>query len=107
MARGDLGVYFASNGRIAEARAESAKCREVDPIRSEPLENEAIINYHARNYKVLTEVCRAYTTAFPNYWVGLTSFPSRSKRNLPNWPARSAFGCFSLTPLSTPAFANS
>ena len=70
MAHGDLGVYFASNGRIAEARAEAAKCREVDPIRSEPLENEAIINYHARNYKVLTEVCRAYTTAFPNFWVG-------------------------------------
>lgn len=42
----------------------------MDPIRSEPLENEAIINYYARNYKVLTEVCRAYTTAFPNYWVG-------------------------------------
>jgi TolB-like protein/DNA-binding winged helix-turn-helix (wHTH) protein/Flp pilus assembly protein TadD len=72
----NMGVYFASNGRIAEAKDQAAKMRELDPIRFEPLNGEAIINYHLRNYKVLTEVCRKYTTAFPNdwlahYWLGV------------------------------------
>ena len=71
-----MSVYLASNGRIAEAQAETAKERELDPIRSEPLNGEAIINYHLRNYKMLTEVCRSYTGAHPNnsvahYWLGV------------------------------------
>ena len=43
--------------------------RELDPIRSEPLQFEAVINYHLRNYKVLVEVCRKYTAADQNYWL--------------------------------------
>jgi TolB-like protein/DNA-binding winged helix-turn-helix (wHTH) protein/Flp pilus assembly protein TadD len=66
----NMGFYFASNGQIAEAKDQAAKMRELDPIRFEPLNGEAIINYHLRNYKVLTEVCRKYTTAFPNDWLG-------------------------------------
>jgi TolB-like protein/DNA-binding winged helix-turn-helix (wHTH) protein/Flp pilus assembly protein TadD len=65
----DMGFYFASNGRIAEAEAEAVKVRELDPIRSEPLASEAIVNYHLRNYKVLTEVSRRFTTTYPNDWL--------------------------------------
>ncbi|HEV2991217.1 MAG TPA: protein kinase, partial [Candidatus Angelobacter sp.] len=65
----DYSFYTASNGRIAEAQAEAAKVRELEPIRSEPLQNEAIINYHLRNYKTLIEVCRSYTASYPNNWV--------------------------------------
>jgi TolB-like protein/Flp pilus assembly protein TadD len=69
-------MYKAANGRIAEAQAEAVKLRELDPIRSEPLQSEAVINYHLRNYKVLVEVCRKYTASdpnswFPHYWLGV------------------------------------
>lgn len=60
--------YSAPNGRIAEAQAEAAKLRELDPVQSEPLDAEAFINYHARNYQALVEVSRSYTTVNPNYW---------------------------------------
>jgi tetratricopeptide (TPR) repeat protein len=33
----DHAYYLAWNGRVAEAMAEVAKCRELDPVRSEPL----------------------------------------------------------------------
>jgi TolB-like protein/DNA-binding winged helix-turn-helix (wHTH) protein/Flp pilus assembly protein TadD len=73
---GDLGFYYASNSRIAEAQAEIAKIRELDPIRSEDFNGEAIINYQLRNYKALTEVSRSFTAAHPNdwlahYWLGV------------------------------------
>lgn len=60
-----MGFYLASNGRIAESKAEAAKLRELDPIQSEAetFRSEGIINYHLRDYKMLTEVCRSYTTA--------------------------------------------
>lgn len=61
--------YSAPNGRIAEAQSEAAKLRELDPVQSEPLHAEALINYHARNYGPLAEVSRSYTTAHPNSWV--------------------------------------
>ena len=63
----DMSFYFATNSRIAEAEAE--RLREIDPIRAEPLNSEAIINYHLRNYVKLTDVCRSYTAVFPNGWV--------------------------------------
>jgi serine/threonine protein kinase/Tfp pilus assembly protein PilF len=66
---GAMSFYLASNGRIAEAQAETAKDRELDPIRSEPLNGEALINYHLRDYKTLTEVCRSFTAADPNNWL--------------------------------------
>ena len=67
-AHSDYSFYTASNGRIAEAQAEAAKERELDPIRSEPLQSEAIINYHLRNYKALIEVSRKFTASYPNLW---------------------------------------
>lgn len=63
------GLYLATNGRIAEAQTEAIKLRELDPILSEPLNSEAIINYHLRNYKALVEVCRKYTASRPNLWL--------------------------------------
>src|SRR5262249_38088281 len=38
------GFYTAANGRTAEALAEMAKTRELDPIRSEPFAGESVIN---------------------------------------------------------------
>jgi TolB-like protein/DNA-binding winged helix-turn-helix (wHTH) protein/Flp pilus assembly protein TadD len=61
-------IYLASNGRVAQAQAEMARYRELDPVRSEPLWIEAAINYHSRNYNALTEVSRSFTTSRPNIW---------------------------------------
>jgi len=66
--RRDHALYLAWNRRDAEALAEMAKCREVDPIRSEPLWVEAAMYYHLRNYKVLTEVSRSLAALRPNAW---------------------------------------
>ena len=65
----DYALYTASNGRIAEALAEMAKMRELDPIRFEPLANQAFINYHLRNYKAMIEVSRQYVASNPNSWL--------------------------------------
>jgi tetratricopeptide (TPR) repeat protein len=69
-------AYIASIGRSAEALAEMAKTRELDPIRSEPFSGEALINYHLRNYKALIEIDRAFVAQYPNswfahYWLGV------------------------------------
>ena len=72
----EYAVYRAVNGRIAEARAEVAKARELDAIRSEPFISEAVISYHLRNYKALIETARAFVAENPNdwlahYWLGV------------------------------------
>ena len=64
-----LAGYRAINGRIAEARAEVARTRELDPIQSEPLVGEAVINYHLRNYKALIEIGRAFVAHNSNEWL--------------------------------------
>jgi TolB-like protein/tetratricopeptide (TPR) repeat protein len=61
--------YRATNGRIAEARAEVARTRELDPIQSEPFVGEAVINYHLRNYKALIEIGRAFVAHNSNEWL--------------------------------------
>lgn len=61
--------YRATNGRIAEARTEVARTRELDPIQSEPFVGEAVINYHLRNYKVLVETGRAFVAQDSNNWL--------------------------------------
>jgi TolB-like protein/DNA-binding winged helix-turn-helix (wHTH) protein/Tfp pilus assembly protein PilF len=63
------GVYKTVNGRIAEARAELAKTRELDPIQSEPFVGEAVISYHLRNYKSLVEIAREFVAENPNEWL--------------------------------------
>jgi TolB-like protein/DNA-binding winged helix-turn-helix (wHTH) protein/Tfp pilus assembly protein PilF len=65
----EYGVYRAVNGRIAEARAELAKTRELDPIRSEPFVGEAVISYHLRDYKALIEIDRAFVVQDSNNWL--------------------------------------
>ena len=69
-------LYTAANGRSAEALAEMAKIRELDPIRSEPFASKSVINYHLRNYKALIEIDRAFVARIPNsalahYWLGV------------------------------------
>jgi TolB-like protein/Tfp pilus assembly protein PilF len=64
-----LAGYRATNGRIAEARAEVARTRELDPIQSEPFVGEAVINYHLRNYKALIEIGRAFVAHNSNEWL--------------------------------------
>jgi TolB-like protein/Flp pilus assembly protein TadD len=65
----EYAIYTAVNGRIAEARAELAKTRELDPIQSEPVAGEAVISYHLRNYKSLVETARAFVAENPNDWL--------------------------------------
>ena len=62
-------LYTAANGRSAEALAEMAKIRELDPIRSEPFASQAFINYHLRNYKALIEIDRAFVARDSNNWL--------------------------------------
>ena len=69
-------LYTASNGRSAEALAEMARIRELDPIRSEPLASKSVINYHLRNYKALIEIDRALVERNANFplahlWLGV------------------------------------
>ena len=65
----EYAIYTAVNERIAEARAELAKTRELDPIQSEPFVGEAVISYHIRNYKSLVEIARAFVAENPNDWL--------------------------------------
>jgi TolB-like protein/DNA-binding winged helix-turn-helix (wHTH) protein/Tfp pilus assembly protein PilF len=69
-------LHMAMNGRFAEARAQLAKGRDLDPIQSEPFVGEAVINYHHRNYKGLIETDRASLAQGANdwlahYWLGV------------------------------------
>jgi TolB-like protein/tetratricopeptide (TPR) repeat protein len=61
--------YRATNGRIAEARAEVARTRELDPIQFEPFVGEAVINYQLRNYKALIKIGRAFVAHNSNEWL--------------------------------------
>jgi TolB-like protein/DNA-binding winged helix-turn-helix (wHTH) protein/Flp pilus assembly protein TadD len=65
----EYGVYTAVNGRNAESRAEMAKTRELDAIRSEPFIGDSVINYHLRDYKALIEVGRAFVAQNSNDWL--------------------------------------
>lgn len=65
----EYGVFTAVNGRIAESRAEIAKSRELDAIRSEPFVDESVINYHLRDYKALIEIGRAFVAQNSNDWL--------------------------------------
>jgi TolB-like protein/Flp pilus assembly protein TadD len=61
--------YRATNGRFAEARAEVARTRELDPIQFEPFVGEAVINYHLRDYKALIKIGRAFVAHNSNEWL--------------------------------------
>jgi Tfp pilus assembly protein PilF len=62
-----MGWYLAFNGRVAESKAEAVKLRELDPIQSEFLRSEGIINYHLRNYPVSSHpTCLQWCTP---HWV--------------------------------------
>ena len=65
----DYALYLAWNGRAADALAEIAKCRELDPVQSEPLHAQAFTYYHLKNYEKLIEVSRSYTALWPNRWM--------------------------------------
>ena len=65
----EYALYKASNGRIAEALAELAKMRELDPIRSESFSGKAFISYHLRNYTALIETGRAFVARNSNSWL--------------------------------------
>ena len=67
--RGDYAFYRAYTGRSAEALAELAKARELDPLLEEMQHRyAAVINYHLRNYKALIEVSRSYVATSPDLW---------------------------------------
>jgi TolB-like protein/Flp pilus assembly protein TadD len=68
-AHADYALYTAWNRRAADAAAEIAKCRELDPLNSEPVWQEAMVHYHLRDYKALIEVSRRFTTSRPTVWL--------------------------------------
>jgi len=63
------GAHMALNGRFVEARAEMAKARDLDAIKSEPFDGEAVIGYHSRDYKALIEIDRAFVHEDSNNWL--------------------------------------
>jgi TolB-like protein/Tfp pilus assembly protein PilF/predicted Ser/Thr protein kinase len=65
----DYALYMAWIGRAADALAEIAKCRELDPVNSEPLWAEAFVHYHLRDYKAMIEVGQRFTVSRPNLWL--------------------------------------
>ena len=62
-------LYSAWSGRGAEARAEMAKTRELDPLFPNLLLYETLINYHLRNYKAMIKVSRPYAASKTNSWL--------------------------------------
>jgi TolB-like protein/DNA-binding winged helix-turn-helix (wHTH) protein len=63
-----LAYYLGWSGRGAEALTENAKTQELDPRHPGLLRAQAMIDYHIRNYKALTEVSRRDVAANANSW---------------------------------------
>ncbi len=55
-------------GRAAEASAEMAKARELDPLDPWSLQAEEVMHYHLRNYKALIDVGQQHVASNPNLW---------------------------------------
>jgi eukaryotic-like serine/threonine-protein kinase len=62
-------IYLSSTGRRAEALAELAKARELNPG-SSPFNIESAIYYHARDYKAMVELQRRFLQSNPGSWLG-------------------------------------
>lgn len=62
--------YTAWTGRGAEALAEMARTREIDPYWEIFSRHELLIYYCLRNYKQMIEASRAYVASNPNSWLG-------------------------------------
>jgi TolB-like protein/DNA-binding winged helix-turn-helix (wHTH) protein len=63
------GAHMAVNGLFVEARAEMAKARDLDAIKSEPFAGEAVIGYHSRDYGALIDIDRLFVREDPNNWL--------------------------------------
>jgi len=63
------GAHMAISGRFVEARAEMAKARDLDAIKSEPFAGEAVIGYHSRDYGALIDIDRLFVREDPNNWL--------------------------------------
>ena len=61
--------YSGWSGRAVEARAEMAKVRELDPRFRYFLLGRALINYHLRDYRAMSEAGRQYVASDANTWV--------------------------------------
>jgi len=64
--RGWLALYLGWSGRRAEALAEVAKNRILDP--GSPFADESMVYYHLRDYTALVEHGQRYVAAHPNDW---------------------------------------
>lgn len=65
----DHAYYAGWNEHGADALAEMEKTRELDPLFPPFLLGKALINYHLRDYKALTDVGREYVASRPNAWI--------------------------------------
>jgi len=63
-----LAFYLGWSGRSAEALTENSKAQELDPRRPDLLSGQALIDYHARNYKAMVEVGRQDVASDANSW---------------------------------------
>ena len=61
--------YSAWSGRGAEALAEIAKTRELDPLMPILFGGEALVNYQLRNYTAMIDAGRRFVSSDANYWV--------------------------------------
>ena len=64
----NLALYLGWSGRRAEALAESAKARELDPV--SPPDLTGYIYYHLRDYQPMVSDSRKYVAANPDDWIG-------------------------------------
>jgi eukaryotic-like serine/threonine-protein kinase len=64
--RGWLALYLGWSGRRAEALAEVATNRILDP--GSPFADESMVYYHLRDYTAMVEQARRYVTSHPNDW---------------------------------------
>jgi TolB-like protein/DNA-binding winged helix-turn-helix (wHTH) protein/Tfp pilus assembly protein PilF len=60
--------YLAWSGHGAEAQAEIAKTREVDPLMPYLFGGAALINYQLRNYPAMIDTGRRYVASDANLW---------------------------------------
>jgi tetratricopeptide (TPR) repeat protein len=61
--------YLAWRGRRADALAQVAEIRRIDPVNPFTFLDEAVIYYHLRNYNAMLEASRKSITLNPEDWV--------------------------------------
>jgi Tfp pilus assembly protein PilF len=67
VAHANLGAYLGWSGRPAEALAELARTRELDPV--SPLVDDSMVYYHSRDYQAMSTASRKFVASNPDNWL--------------------------------------